>query len=79
MVQPCPPLLELPAGAPDVAFHMAVDDFLQAFSDVQACGAANYSRYFAFPDDCVRAWRRGSGASWLGGERGAGEARLCAC
>jgi iduronate 2-sulfatase len=60
---PLPAQPILPAGAPDVSFHMAVDDFLQAFSDVQACGAANLTRYWSFPDDCVRAWRRAYWAS----------------
>lgn len=52
-----------PKGAPDVAFHMPVDDFLEVFTDAQDCGAADFDVNFSFPERCQQLWRRAYWAS----------------
>ena len=56
---PLPATRDFPRGAPAIAFHQPVDDFLQAFSDVQDCGGTDKcSPLSHFNDSCTQTWRR---------------------
>jgi iduronate 2-sulfatase len=56
---PLPAIRDFPAGAPAIAFHQPVDDFLEPFSDVAACGGVDKCSPLAhFSDACTRKWRR---------------------
>ena len=48
-----------PEGAPAVAFHQPVNDFLQPFADVRSCGGVDtMTPNSSFPDTCQLKWRR---------------------
>ena len=60
---PLPEFPTLPDGAPDLGYHMPVDDFLLEFMDPQRCGShdLNARNGWAFPD--AQQWRRAYWAS----------------
>ena len=62
---PLPEFPTLPDGAPDLSYHMPVDDFLLEFMDPQRCGShdLNARNGWAFPDECQQQWRRAYWAS----------------
>eukprot|EP00937_MAST-01D_sp_MAST-1D-sp2_P004454 g4454.t1 len=60
---PLPKHRFFPAGAPAVAFHQPINDFLEAFDDAVQCGSASMGPDWAFPRACEARFRAAYWAS----------------